>query len=104
MFHHHNPSKKTIIRTSNMLQNNVYEQKSHKYEVYCYEPNFKNENFSVELPIFIIHGNHDAPNGIENISSIDIFVNKEFNYFGKINNNENFKTLIYFLYYFKKGK
>ena len=104
MFHHHNPSKKTIIRAGNILQKYVYGQKIHKYEVYCYEPNFKNENLSVELPIFIIHGNHDEPNGIENISSIDIFVNKELNYIGKINNNENFKTLIYFLYYFKKGK
>ena len=65
------------IRTSNILQKYIYGQKSHKYEVYCYEPNFKNENLSVELPIFIIHGNHDDPSGIENISSIDIFANKE---------------------------
>ena len=77
MFHHHNPSKKTIIRAGNILQKYVYGQKIHKYEVQCYEPNFKNENLSVELPIFIIHGNHDDPSGIENISSIDIFANKE---------------------------
>ena len=101
MFHHHNPSKKTIIRTSNILQKYVYGQKSHKYEVYCYEPNFKNENLSVELPIFIIHGNHDDPSGIENISSIDIFANKELNYFGKINNYENFDL---FPILFQKGK
>lgn len=90
LFHHHNPSKKTIIRTGNILQKYVYGQRTHKYEVYCYDPNFKNENLSVEVPIFIIHGNHDDPSGFENFSSIDIFSNKEVNYFGKINNYEKF--------------
>ena len=90
LFHHHNPSKKTIIRTSNILQKYVYGQKEHKYEVFCYEPNFKNENLFVEIPIFIIHGNHDDPSGFENFSSIDIFSNKEMNYFGKVNNYEKF--------------
>ena len=93
LFHHHNPSKKTIIRTSNILQKYVYGQKDHKYEVYCYEPNFKNENLFVEIPIFIIHGNHDDPSGFENFSSIDIFSNKEMNYFGKVNNYEKFDLL-----------
>ena len=32
MFHHHNPSNKTIIYAGKIL---------YKYEVYCYEPNFK---------------------------------------------------------------
>ena len=93
LFHHHNPSKKTIIRTSNILQKYVYGQKEHKYEVFCYEPNFKNENLFVEVPIFIIHGNHDDPSGFENFSSIDIFSNKEMNYFGKVNNYEKFDLL-----------
>ena len=93
LFHHHNPSKKTIIRTSNILQKYVYGQKEHKYEVFCYEPNFKNENLFVEIPIFIIHGNHDDPSGFENFSSIDIFSNKEMNYFGKVNNYEKFDLL-----------
>jgi double-strand break repair protein MRE11 len=90
LFHHHNPSKKTIIRASNILQKHVYGQKDHKFDVYCYSPNFKNENLSIELPIFIIHGNHDDPSGFENFSSIDIFSNREVNYFGKINNHEQF--------------
>jgi double-strand break repair protein MRE11 len=45
---------------------------------------------SIELPIFIIHGNHDDPSGFENFSSIDIFSNREVNYFGKVNNYEEF--------------
>ena len=90
LFHHHNPSKKTIIRTGNILQKYVYGQRNQKYNIFCYDPNFKNENLSVEVPIFIIHGNHDDPSGFENFSSIDIFSNKELNYFGKINNYEEF--------------
>lgn len=90
LFHHHNPSKKTIIRTSNILQKHVYGQKDHKFEVFCYDPNFKNENLSIELPIFIIHGNHDDPSGFENFSSIDIFSGCELNYFGKVSNYEEF--------------
>jgi double-strand break repair protein MRE11 len=72
------------------LQKHVYGQKEHKFDVFCYEPNFKNENLSIELPIFIIHGNHDDPSGFENFSSIDIFSNREVNYFGKVNNYEEF--------------
>lgn len=90
LFHHHNPSKKTIIRASNILQQNVYGQKNHKFDVYCYDTNFKNENLSIELPIFIIHGNHDDPSGFENFSSIDIFSGCELNYFGKVSNYEEF--------------
>ena len=101
LFHQHNPSKKTIIRTGKILQEYVYGQKKYNYEVLCYNPNFKNENLSVEVPIFIIHGNHDDPSGFENFSSIDIFAGKELNYFGKINNYEKFDlTPILFI----KGK
>ncbi|MCQ2820507.1 MAG: metallophosphoesterase [archaeon] len=90
LFHHHNPSKKTIIRTGQLLQKYVYGPKTYNYEVFCYEPNFKNKNLSVQVPIFIIYGNHDDPSGFENFSSIDIFSSKEVNYFGKINNYEQF--------------
>ena len=53
LFHHHNPSKKTIIRTSNILQQYVYGQRTHKFDVFCYEPNFKNQNLSVSNIQFI---------------------------------------------------
>ena len=46
--------KKKIIRTSNILQKYIYGQKSHKYEVYCYEPNFKNENLSDQYLLFMV--------------------------------------------------
>eukprot|EP01067_Filipodium_phascolosomae_P003655 Filipodium_phascolosomae@DN2653_c0_g2_i4.p1 len=34
--------------------------------------NFKDGNFNVELPLFIIHGNHDDPGGDGNYSALDI--------------------------------
>ena len=91
LFHHHNPSKKTIIRTSHILQKHVFGHKTHNFETYCYQSNYNNENLSIALPIFIIHGNHDDPSGLENFSSIDIYSGKEVNYFGKINNYEEFE-------------
>lgn len=90
LFHHHNPSKKTIIRTSHILQKHIFGHKTHEFQTFCYEPNFYNDKLSIELPIFIIHGNHDDPSGLENFSSIDIYSGKEVNYFGKINNYEKF--------------
>lgn len=91
LFHHHNPSKKTIIRTSHILQKHIFGHKTHEFQTYCYKPNYTNENLSIELPIFIIHGNHDDPSGLENFSSIDIYSGKEVNYFGKIYNYEEFE-------------
>lgn len=100
LFHHHNPSKKTIIRTSNILKKHVFGCKEHNFETYCYNPNYKNKNLSIQLPIFIIHGNHDDPSGLDNFSSIDIYGGKEVNYFGKVYNYEEFD--IYPILFVKK--
>ena len=36
-------------------------------------PNFFNENINIELPIFIIHGNHDMPSSeYGNLSVLDL--------------------------------
>ena len=75
------------------MQKYVYGVQHNNFDVFCYEPNFKNPNLSIELPIFIIHGNHDDPSGFENFSSIDIFSNREVNYFGKVNNYEEFEVI-----------
>lgn len=78
------------IRTSKILEKYVYGQREHKYDVFCYEPNFKNTNLSIDLPIFTIHGNHDYPSGIENLSPLEYFAKKELNYFGRVDNVEKF--------------
>ena len=47
----------------------------------------------IKLPIYIIHGNHDDPNGLEYLSAIDQFsVNNLLNYFGKIKSIEVIKV------------
>ena len=39
---------------------------------------------NVQLPVFIIHGNHDDPAGVENLSAIDVLSSCSLvNYFGK---------------------
>lgn len=100
LFHHHNPSKKTIIRASHILQKHIFGQKQHEFNTYSYKPNYFSDNLSIDLPIFIIHGNHDDPSGLENFSSIDIFSGKEVNYFGKVSNYDNFEL---YPIIFKKG-
>ena len=47
----------------------------------------------IKLPIFIIHGNHDDPMGLEYLSAIDqLSVNNYLNYFGKIKSIEIIKV------------
>lgn len=51
--------------------------------------NYEDPNFSVGLPIFSIHGNHDDPTregGIEALAALDLLhVANLVNYFGKSN-------------------
>lgn len=38
-----------------------------------YDANYLNENLNIDLPIFIIHGNHDYPaTSGNNVSSLDL--------------------------------
>lgn len=53
-----------------------------------------NENLSVKLPIFIIHGNHDDPSGLEYLSNIDLMGSNNYvNYFGKVTNIEEIEVV-----------
>ena len=58
------------------------------------EANYMNENLSVKLPIFIIHGNHDDPSGLEYLSNIDLMNSNNYvNYFGKVTNIEEIEVV-----------
>ena len=49
--------------------------------------NYEDPNFNVELPIFVIHGNHDDPTGSGGLSALDLLSVSNFvNYFGKSDN------------------
>ena len=51
------------------------------------------KNHLVRLPIFSIHGNHDAPIGLDLLSSVDMLnTNSYVNYFGKINDIESVRV------------
>jgi double-strand break repair protein MRE11 len=53
-----------------------------------------NENLSIKLPIFIIHGNHDDPSGLEYLSNIDLMNSNNYvNYFGKVTNIEDIEVV-----------
>ena len=56
-----------------------------------FEANHVNQNLNIDLPVFIIHGNHDYPNEqFEHLSSLDLLKKANFlNYFGKISDYEN---------------
>ncbi|KAF2536707.1 hypothetical protein F2Q68_00021657 [Brassica cretica] len=48
--------------------------------------NYEDPHFNVGLPVFSIHGNHDDPAGVDNLSAIDILSACNLvNYFGKMN-------------------
>ena len=74
LFHEINPSQECLYKCINLLQNNIYGEKPPSFKVISdHKPNFDNENIKVQLPIFIIHGNHDYPaNNEGNISVIDL--------------------------------
>ncbi|CAO2205929.1 unnamed protein product [Urochloa humidicola] len=46
--------------------------------------NYEDQNYNIGLPVFTIHGNHDGPAGVDNVSSNDILsAGNLLNYFGK---------------------
>ncbi|XP_048332366.2 double-strand break repair protein MRE11 isoform X2 [Ziziphus jujuba] len=47
--------------------------------------NYEDPHFNVGLPVFSIHGNHDDPAGVDNLSAVDILsACNLLNYFGKM--------------------
>ncbi|KAK9089480.1 hypothetical protein Scep_028562 [Stephania cephalantha] len=47
--------------------------------------NYEDPHFNVGMPVFSIHGNHDDPAGVDNLSAIDILSSCNLvNYFGKM--------------------
>jgi double-strand break repair protein MRE11 len=53
-----------------------------------------NENLSIAIPIFMIHGNHDDPSGLEYLSNIDLMSSNNYvNYFGKVTNIEDIEVV-----------
>lgn len=103
LFHEHKPSRKTFWKCQSLLNDAVFGEQDVRFETYQYpHANYMNENLSVKLPIFIIHGNHDDPSGLEYLSNIDLMsTNNYVNYFGKVTNIEDIEVVPIL---FRKGK
>ncbi|MES1922271.1 Dynein heavy chain 3, axonemal [Bonamia ostreae] len=92
LFHHNRPSQPTVHRCLRLLKKYCLGSREVGFEVVSDQSfnfaekraNFEDPNLKISLPIFSIHGNHDDPTGIENLSVMDIMSTANFvNYFGK---------------------
>ena len=75
LFDKAHPSIGTMELTTKILRNYVYGEESSELEINNYEKsNITDKRLNVQLPIFIIHGNHDSPIGLgnERFSSLDV--------------------------------
>jgi len=90
LFHEKVPSKATINKVTKILNENVFGAQNVQFETEGYPvANYNNDFLSVKLPIFMIHGNHDDPTGLEYLSNVDFLHSaRQINYFGKIRNME----------------
>ncbi|GBG88571.1 hypothetical protein CBR_g48040 [Chara braunii] len=94
LFHENKPSRSTLVRTIEMLRRYCLSDEPVKFQVVSDQTvdfptifghvNYEDPHFNVGLPVFTIHGNHDDPAGVDNLSAIDILSACNLvNYFGK---------------------
>ncbi|PAN40322.1 hypothetical protein PAHAL_7G306300 [Panicum hallii] len=95
LFHENKPSRSTLVRTIEILRRYCLNDQPVKFQVVSDQTvnfpnrfgqvNYEDPNFNVGLPVFTIHGNHDDPAGVDNLSAIDILSACNLvNYFGKM--------------------
>eukprot|EP00940_MAST-03C_sp_MAST-3C-sp2_P002162 g2162.t1 len=97
LFHYNKPSRRTIHRTIQIFRKYCLGEGAVRFRVLSDQKinfgsnggrvNYEDPNFSVQLPIFTIHGNHDDPTrdgGTTALSAVDILsACNLLNYFGK---------------------
>ena len=97
IFHHNKPSKRTVCKTIEILRRyclnnkkltfkvlNTKEDSKDVFSTAFGSTNYEDPNFHVGLPTFTIHGNHDDPAGVDQVSAIDMLSSSNLlNYFGK---------------------
>jgi double-strand break repair protein MRE11 len=95
LFHHNKPSRRTLMKTMDLFRrycmgpNSIAIQilnsdQSNNFRRGCV--NYQDENYSVDLPVFSIHGNHDDParEGTELYAALDLLdVANLVNYVGR---------------------
>lgn len=76
-----------------MINHHVFGEQHIKFKTKNYQANYMDDSVSIKLPIFIIHGNHDDPCGLEHLSNINMLsTNKSVNYFGSVTNIEEIEV------------
>lgn len=91
LFHEKKPSRDSINKVTKLLNTYVYGDQDIRFETQAYpKANYLSDFLSVKLPIFMIHGNHDDPMGLNYLSNIDfLYSSSLINYFGKARNIDN---------------
>ncbi|CAB1100076.1 unnamed protein product [Ectocarpus sp. CCAP 1310/34] len=99
LFHENKPSRRTLYQTMDILRRHcmgdepvsfqIISEQAHNFKDRFGHVNYEDPYFSVGLPIFSIHGNHDDPTregGVEALAALDLLhVANLVNYFGKSN-------------------
>ncbi|KAL8516877.1 hypothetical protein ACS0TY_015218 [Phlomoides rotata] len=95
LFHENKPSRSTLVKAIEILRHHCLNDKPVQFQVVsdqtvnfanCFgHVNYEDPHFNVGLPVFSIHGNHDDPAGVDNLSAVDILSACNLvNYFGKM--------------------
>ncbi|KAJ3675665.1 hypothetical protein LUZ60_004707 [Juncus effusus] len=95
LFHENKPSRSTLVKCIEILRKHCLNDRPVQYQVVSDQTvnfqsifghvNYEDPHFNVGLPVFTIHGNHDDPAGVDNLSAIDILSACNLvNYFGKM--------------------
>jgi len=101
VFHENKPTRRTLHKTMEILRRYCMGGESVGFQIVSDQgeclrsvvtgrANYEDEYYSVDLPIFAIHGNHDDPTrdgGTEMLSALDLLsVSNLINYFGRQDN------------------
>ncbi|PKA59958.1 Double-strand break repair protein MRE11 [Apostasia shenzhenica] len=95
LFHENKPSRSTLVKAIEILRRYCLNDRPVQFQVVSDQTvnfqnifghvNYEDPHFNVGLPVFTIHGNHDDPAGVDNLSAIDILSACNLvNYFGKM--------------------
>ncbi|XP_038898959.1 double-strand break repair protein MRE11 [Benincasa hispida] len=95
LFHENKPSRSTLVKAIEILRRHCLNDKPVQFQVVSDQTinfpntfghvNYEDPHFNVGLPVFSIHGNHDDPAGVDNLSAVDILSACNLvNYFGKM--------------------
>uniref|UniRef100_A0A5B7B710 Double-strand break repair protein n=1 Tax=Davidia involucrata TaxID=16924 RepID=A0A5B7B710_DAVIN len=95
LFHENKPSRSTLVKAIEILRRYCLNDQPVQFQVVSDQTvnfanlfghvNYEDPHFNVGLPVFSIHGNHDDPAGVDNLSAVDILSACNLvNYFGKM--------------------